>query len=81
MLWPPRLNKSNGQLAFDTQQRARNAAPPARAHRNIDACPKCGCEERDTGYGLAFGGGCGVYVTCAGCGELISKTPDAGDAA
>lgn len=76
MLWPPRLNKSNEQLAFDTRQRAKKAASPARGGGNIDACPKCGGEETHIGYGLAFGAGVGVYVTCAGCGELISKTTD-----
>lgn len=39
-------------------------------------CPRCGSEEFGFGYGLAGGGGIGVYRFCLTCGLWIDKHVD-----
>lgn len=43
--------------------------------RPYKACPKCGCVERNGGYGLAAGG-MGAYEHCSGCGILLHLTQE-----
>ncbi|WP_336491693.1 hypothetical protein [Methylobacterium nigriterrae] len=40
------------------------------ADRMIIPCPLCGAET-EMGFGLA-GGGCGVYLYCEACDEVVS---------
>lgn len=40
----------------------------------MNPCPRCGAET-EMGYGLA-GGGCGVYLWCDVCQDVVSKTQD-----
>lgn len=42
--------------------------------RNI--CGPCGSTELQPGYGLAGGGGCGMYNFCMGCHRVLDKTED-----
>jgi hypothetical protein len=46
---------------------------PAVPDHTPEACPKCGGQEFEGGFGLA-GGGYGVYEYCVGCGTIVSKT-------
>lgn len=41
-------------------------------------CPKCGCNEHLSGYGLAVGP-MGAYTLCGGCRTLLEFTPDLDD--
>lgn len=42
--------------------------------RNV--CGLCGSAELEMGYGLAGGGGCGVYNFCHGCNRVLDKSED-----
>lgn len=42
--------------------------------RNV--CGLCGSKDIEPGYGLAGGGGCGMYNFCKSCFRVLDKTED-----
>lgn len=42
--------------------------------RNV--CGLCGSADIEAGYGLAGGGGCGMYNFCNRCQRVLDKSPD-----
>jgi hypothetical protein len=41
----------------------------------VELCPKCNTRmnDDDHGYGFAFGGGIGVYISCPNCDWFIKE--------
>lgn len=44
--------------------------------RNANVCNLCGSADIQGGYGLAGGGGIGVYNYCNGCQRVLDKSFD-----
>ena len=44
--------------------------------RNANVCNLCGSADVEAGYGMAGGGGPGVYNFCNGCQRVLDKSPD-----
>lgn len=44
--------------------------------RNANVCNLCGSADIHCGYGMAGGGGPGVYNFCNGCQRVLDKSPD-----
>lgn len=44
--------------------------------RNANVCNLCGSADIEMGYGMAGGGGPGVYNFCNGCQRVLDKSPD-----
>jgi hypothetical protein len=44
----------------------------------MERCPFCSSTNLDVGYGLAGGGGPGVYTYCLDCGHILAKVKDHG---
>lgn len=42
----------------------------------MTACNLCGSHDIESGYGMAGGGGPGLYNFCNGCNRVLDKSPD-----
>lgn len=48
-------------------QKNEDELEPESEESEYGKCPKCGCRELISGYGLAFGRGIGAYLACNNC--------------